>query len=368
MPVRAPALVEVTAPVVLVASVGVLTVASRFNPGIVDALAASPARLGHGQFWLLVSSGLVAQRPLGASLISFALLAALTVTICGSRRFWLSALLGHVGSTVAVYAMIAAARIVAENAFSSAVSASDYGVSAVSAAWLGTIVAVSWRGCRGSNTARVALVVSTAGLSVFAYELHPGLTILATEHVLAFALGIFAATISSASSRAVPRRSGALDLLATICSRGRFLRGLDPSATVVVLVAAVILGGSALPSALAALGRTLVSVQGLTPGRCARLWNDDRAGWPTSSGPGRIPVLVTIRQIRLRGIRAGRPVETTFCSFLLVGPRQVTAVTGRRRGTSPATWRSTSRPPSETPTNAMLGYGDVMSLDRSAEG
>jgi hypothetical protein len=158
------------------------------------------------------------------------------------------------------------------------------------------------------------------------------------------------------------------DLLATICSRGRVVRGLDPSATVVVLVSAIVLGGSGMPSAVAALGRTLASVQAPTTARCIRLWNDDRAGWPTSAAPSRMPVLVTVRRVRLRGGRAGRPPEGTFCSFLLVGLRRVTAVTGRWHGTSLSTWRSSSRSPYETPTNATLGYGDVIGLDRSTEG
>ena len=71
-------------PLLLVLLVGALTVASARHPGLASALAASPSRVAHGRIWLLLTSGLLAERPIGPSMISFALLAALALVVCWS--------------------------------------------------------------------------------------------------------------------------------------------------------------------------------------------------------------------------------------------------------------------------------------------
>jgi hypothetical protein len=59
----------------LVLLVGALTVASASHPGLASSLAASPSRVARSRVWLRLTSGLLAERPIGPSIISFALLA-----------------------------------------------------------------------------------------------------------------------------------------------------------------------------------------------------------------------------------------------------------------------------------------------------
>lgn len=174
--------------------VGVLTMAGASKPEVARALAASPARLARGHVWLLVSSGLLAERPVGVSVVSFVLLAVLTLGVCERRTFWWAAAFGHVGSTVVVYGVIGLARLSEPRAFSSVFWSHDYGVSAISAAWLGAIATVGWR-VRGKNAVgRLAIALGCLAVGLFAYTAHPGLTIIASEHVLAFGFGIAVAS------------------------------------------------------------------------------------------------------------------------------------------------------------------------------
>src|SRR5438270_5401055 len=76
-------------------------------------LASSPERIEHGRLWLLILSGLIAEHPVAASLVSFVLLAGLAHAVCGWRIFWTSALVGHVGSALLVYLLIGVAGLVA---------------------------------------------------------------------------------------------------------------------------------------------------------------------------------------------------------------------------------------------------------------
>ena len=124
------------APLLFVLVVAVVTCASAEDEKVVTELAASTQRLAQGRVWLLVTSGLLAERPFLASLLSFAMLAALTLAVCGSRVFWIAGLAGHVGSALFTYALIALGRLFDPAASGAAWSSLDYGVSAISAAWL----------------------------------------------------------------------------------------------------------------------------------------------------------------------------------------------------------------------------------------
>ena len=77
--------------------VGVLTVAAARHSELASAVAASPAQVARGRLWLLVSSGLLAERPVGASIVSFVLLALLALIVCGRLTFWWAAACGPPG-------------------------------------------------------------------------------------------------------------------------------------------------------------------------------------------------------------------------------------------------------------------------------
>jgi hypothetical protein len=249
-----------------------------------------------GQVWRLVTSGTLVQRPYAASLASFALLACLAFVLCGRRVFWWSALIGHVGSALPLYLLIGLGWAFKPTAFQNAWNASDYGVSAISAAWLGAIAAAGWR-LRGTTRAgKGAIALSCLTVAMFAYTLRPGLTILASEHVLAFMIGVgltrvlgndFAAVnafrniVFPASLRMFRR------IVRPVSPRGR----VDPVAAVALVATAILIGGSLIPSAVANLGTLLEKRE--SPPRCNAL--------PHSTAPGS-PVRIAM-QARCQTIR-----------------------------------------------------------------
>src|SRR5437867_3106039 len=140
-------LVAVLASVAVVSS---LTALQRVGAVPLASLAASPREVADGRLWLLVSSGAIAADPLLWSLLSFCALAFLTLALCGGRILWFAAFTGQTFSTLLGYSLIGLARLVEPSAFQRLVSAPDYGLSAISAAWLGAIAAVEWRKRRES--------------------------------------------------------------------------------------------------------------------------------------------------------------------------------------------------------------------------
>jgi hypothetical protein len=59
--------------------------------------------------------------------VAFGLLGFAALRICGTRVFWVSAVLGHIGSTIAVYAIIGASRLTDPDVFVSAFARRDFG-------------------------------------------------------------------------------------------------------------------------------------------------------------------------------------------------------------------------------------------------
>lgn len=151
--------------------------------------------------WLLLSSALVADRPVLPSLAGFLLVGLVTVAVCGPRVAWLSAAAGHVGSTVAVYLGLGLVRLVVPTAFPQALSLSDYGTSAIIAGWIGAVSYRWWTGGDGWCT-RVGVVFLCAGSGLVGWLLRPDLTVLDTEHAVALCLGAAAACYA-------PRLAGA---------------------------------------------------------------------------------------------------------------------------------------------------------------
>jgi len=185
--------------IVLVAVVSSLTAIQRVGAVPLASLAASPREVADGRLWLLISSGAIAADPLLWSLLSFCGLAFLTLALCGWRILWLAAFTGQTFSTLLGYSIIGVARLVEPGAFQRLVSVPDYGVSAISAAWLGAVAAVGWRK-RGESLGRAAIVLGCVAAAAVAWFVRGrGLDVLDSEHVFAFAIGV-----GVASGRVLP--------------------------------------------------------------------------------------------------------------------------------------------------------------------
>jgi hypothetical protein len=177
-----------------------LTALERVGAVSLVSLAASPREVADGRFWLLVSSGAIAASPLLWSLLSFCGLAFLTLALCGSRIVCFTAITGQALSTLLAYSIVGVARLVEPGAFERLVSAPDYGVSAISAAWLGAVAAVGWRK-RGESIRRAAIVLACVAAGCVAWFVRGrGLDVLDSEHVFAFATGV-----AIASGRVLPQ-------------------------------------------------------------------------------------------------------------------------------------------------------------------
>jgi hypothetical protein len=173
-----------------VLTVGGLTGAQRARLISLDSVAASPHKFAEGKYWLLLTNGLVADRPTALSLLALVLFGVAALAVCGSRVLWTSALVGHVGATVLVYYSIALVRLSHPNAFHDALGKPDIGVSAICAAWLGAIAAVGWRHARPSRAKRMWIVLGVATIGVIAWQVNSTLTILDADHGVAFVIGI----------------------------------------------------------------------------------------------------------------------------------------------------------------------------------
>jgi hypothetical protein len=109
----------------LVAVVCSLTALQRIGAVPLASLAASPREVADGRLWPLVSNGTIAADPLLWSLLSFCILAFLTLALCGGRTLWFAALAGQAFSTVLGYSVIGLTRFVEPGAFQRLVSAPD---------------------------------------------------------------------------------------------------------------------------------------------------------------------------------------------------------------------------------------------------
>jgi hypothetical protein len=88
------------------------------------------------------------------------------------------------------YSLIGAARVLDPGAFHHLVSAPDYGILAISGAWLGAIAAIGWRTPRQS-IGRAPIVLGCVATRCLAWFVRGrGLDLLDSEHVFAFAIGV----------------------------------------------------------------------------------------------------------------------------------------------------------------------------------
>ncbi len=317
MPAERIGLARLLALVWVTAVVGV-SVAARGRAGWVEALAASPDRVREAKGWFLFSSALLVDRPLALSLGCFLVLAILALVVCGPRMFWWSAFMGQVASTLVVYLVIGALRWLVADAFDSVVAAPDYGVSTISAAWLGSIAAVGWRR-RGRRLAgKASIAVSCLAVGLFAYSIRPDLNILSSEHLVAFVLGVACAT-PRCWSRMFPAATS--------------LRRLDASVAAGILLVLLVAAVAAAPSALATLRSQIAVHLRPTVSRCARDWN--------RQGDAPRPFVLR-RTVDAVSIAAGtavplgtrRPVRwAEYCRYIFTDRHGTTLVFGRwRRG------------------------------------
>jgi hypothetical protein len=169
--------------------VAAVTLAIRAHDLPLAPFAASAAKIAAGEIWLLAASALVVDRPVYVGLIAFALLGFATMRICGTRLFWVAAVVGHIGSTAAVYTIVEVSRLTDPDVFTSAVARQDFGVSAMQGAWVGAIAATAWSWAGPDHRARSFVAVGVCGVAGVAWWLHPDPSILTTEHLFAFLIG-----------------------------------------------------------------------------------------------------------------------------------------------------------------------------------
>lgn len=153
-------------------------------------LAATPSRVAEGRLWLLMSSAFVADRPVAVCLASFVGFALVALAVCGGGAFWLAAVLGHVGSTLLVYVLVAFARLVEPGTHHRLLDTPDFGVSAIQAAWLGAVAAALWERSAGRRSLHVAIALGCGVVGLIAWRVRPDLTLLDLDHPFAFAIGI----------------------------------------------------------------------------------------------------------------------------------------------------------------------------------
>jgi hypothetical protein len=178
-------------------------------------LASSPASLAAGKVWLLFTSGFVVVGPPLPQVATIALLAVLVIRFRGSRTFWGAALLGHVGSTLVVYAVVGLLWWADAGLVHDVIAAPDYGISCIWSAGLGAVAAGAWLGEVGrrrpwsGKAVAAAAVLVLAAVSVVSDD-----EIARAEHIVAFALGALVVLRSG-------RLAGATGFRELCCARRR---------------------------------------------------------------------------------------------------------------------------------------------------
>ncbi|HLY93671.1 MAG TPA: hypothetical protein VKP14_02390 [Gaiellaceae bacterium] len=314
----------------LVAVVNV-SIAANARPGWVSALAASPDRVREGKLWFLVSSAVLVDRPVALSLLSFTALAVSALILCGTRTFWWSAFLGQVLATMLVYAFIGVARWFVVGAFDSSVASPDYGVSTVCAAWLGSIAALMWRRRGRSALGKLSIASSCVAVGLFAYSVRPDVSVLSSEHLVAFALGVGAAIPGLMRRLFDLMLRGPIEMvraltLSTVSGRPKPARAVLP--VVLPLVIAIALA----PSGLAALHHQIATHLEPTVSRCARDWNELNAvSRPPVGAYSSSLVSLAVTHNTLAGEGNGkshRAFRTDYCRFTFIEGARALVVLG----------------------------------------
>ena len=204
-----------------------VTGANRLGELSVATLASNPRAVGEGKVWLILTSGLLADRPTVPSLVGFWIVGFAVLIVCSSRVAAGVALGGHTVSALAVYGVIGLARVLDPGAFGSVAQLADYGLSAMIAAWLGAIACTYWRRHPARST-RVLIVIGSVGCAAIGVALRPQLTFLDSEHLVAYAIGVALADATARERIALPARRLAAAIAGRIRGAGR-RAGIEPA-------------------------------------------------------------------------------------------------------------------------------------------
>jgi hypothetical protein len=193
---------------VATAVVGAGTGANRLFGVPLSSFAASPRLVGEGRVWLLVTSGVLADNPWLPSLAGFAIALTVALWVLPGYVVVSAAAAGQILSALLVYGSVGLVRLLDPHAFGTVVGQSDFGLSAVIAAWIGAVAAVYWRR-NPSARARMGVVLGCLCCLGVGLAFRPHLTFLDSEHIVAFAIG--AAMLKPARPRlAAARRLAAV--------------------------------------------------------------------------------------------------------------------------------------------------------------
>ena len=203
------------------AAAGAVTAASRAGWLPLSELAASPKAIAEGRVWLLLTSGVVADRPWLPSLLGFALVGFAALSVAQGRVVLLAAVAGHVLATLLVYGFLGGAAAVDAGAFANLVDQPDFGLSAIIAAWIGVVACAVWRR-RRSRPAHLLDAMGCVGCALIGLAFRPDVTALDSEHLVAFALGVCIAWRPglTVSPSAAVRSSGSSSWPSSARSRG----------------------------------------------------------------------------------------------------------------------------------------------------
>lgn len=175
------------------AVVGAGTAANRLAGLPLSWVAATPRAVGDGRWWLVLTSGLLADTPWLPSLLGFAIVLAVALRVLPARRVVAAGAAGQILSALAVYGVIALARLRDPHAFGSVVDVEDFGVSAFIAAWIGAVAYVSWTRA-ASRRGRALVAAGCLGCLGIGLACRPTITFLDSEHLVAFAIGAVVAS------------------------------------------------------------------------------------------------------------------------------------------------------------------------------
>lgn len=167
---------------------GLVTIGTRSGAIPLSGLAASPRAIAEGRLWLLLTSGVVADRPWLPSLLGFAIVGFAALSVAPGRVVVVGALAGHVVATLLVYGFLGIAEAVDGGAFGSLADQPDIGLSAIIAAWIGVVSQVYWRR-RQTPRAHLLNALGCVGCALIGFAFRPDVTVLDSEHLVAFALG-----------------------------------------------------------------------------------------------------------------------------------------------------------------------------------
>ncbi|MEA2395928.1 MAG: hypothetical protein QOJ82_3819 [Solirubrobacteraceae bacterium] len=192
--------------VVLAVLEGLRRIAHLVDP---DVLASTPARIAHGEWWGLITSGLVVDGQPLPQLVGLAIAAVLLIRRAGSGTLWRAAATAHVGSAVIAYAAVGLIALATPSAVERVSDLPDYGISCVWGGILGALAvtgAVSVR--RHGPRREAALVLLCVAWLVASVATWPRLT--AAEHLLSFLIGAAVVGVPAlrASRRAAERVAG----------------------------------------------------------------------------------------------------------------------------------------------------------------